>query len=114
MVYSVMSMPHRYYLAAACPHAAVRFYSFRICLRAAQSRTSAAEIRLISHKKRAPPPNYRRRGFLMERPKKTPQQHGDIRDPKLPVIHGDVANRAEQRVCPAPVTPAQTESDRLI
>lgn len=47
----------------------------------------------------------------MEQPKKTPEQHGDIRDPKLPVIHGNtLGNRAEQRLCPAPVPQSQTES----
>lgn len=40
----------------------------------------------------------------MEHPQKQPLHHGELRDPKLPVIHGGVqGNRAEQRVCPAPI-----------
>lgn len=37
----------------------------------------------------------------MEDPKK-PERHSDLRDPKLPVIHGGpVGNRAEGRICRA-------------
>lgn len=41
----------------------------------------------------------------MERPQKTPERHSEIRDPKLPVIHGEAPhNRAEshRRVSPLP------------
>lgn len=44
----------------------------------------------------------------MERPEKAPQRHDELRDPKLPVIHGSTC-RAEQRVCPAPIPQPRAE-----
>ena len=40
----------------------------------------------------------------MEHPEKAPQRHGELHDPKLPVIHGGATgNRAEQRAHPSPI-----------
>lgn len=40
----------------------------------------------------------------MEHPEKTPQRHDELRDPKLPVIHGGASgNRAEQHNRPSPI-----------
>lgn len=40
----------------------------------------------------------------MEHPQKPPLRHSDLHDPKLPSVHGQQSgNRAEQRVCPAPI-----------
>lgn len=40
----------------------------------------------------------------MEHPEKVPQRHGELHDPKLPVIHGGATgNRAEQRAHPSPI-----------
>ena len=42
--------------------------------------------------------------------KKQPHSHSDLRDPKLPIIHGNtVGNRAEQRVCPSPIEAPKVE-----
>ena len=39
-----------------------------------------------------------------ERPERLPREHGELHDPKLPSVHGQQSgNRAEQRVCPAPI-----------
>ena len=40
----------------------------------------------------------------MERPQKAPTHHGDVKDPKLPVIHGQSAwDRGMAHACPAPL-----------
>lgn len=49
----------------------------------------------------------------MEKPKKAPERHSEIRDPKLPVIHGESGSRMQQHVCPAPVVQSQNESDHF-
>lgn len=45
---------------------------------------------------------------MMER--KKPERYNEIRDPKLPVIHGEAPyNRAEAHRCPSPLPQTQTE-----
>ena len=45
--------------------------------------------------------------MFMERRKKSPERYYELRDPKLPAIHGTTCgNRAENHVCPGPI-PAQ-------
>lgn len=40
----------------------------------------------------------------MERPQKAPTHHADIKDPKLPVIHGqNTWDRGMAHACPAPL-----------
>ena len=40
----------------------------------------------------------------MEHPQKPPLRHSDLHDQKLPSVHGQQSgNRAEQRICPAPI-----------
>lgn len=49
----------------------------------------------------------------MEKPKKAPERHFDLRDPKLPAIHAEKSmNRVECQVCPAPVPSQEIEPNR--
>lgn len=42
--------------------------------------------------------------------KKPPERHNEIRDPKLPVIHGQAPhNRAENHLCQGPIPQTQSE-----
>ncbi len=46
----------------------------------------------------------------MERPQKAPERHSEIRDPKLPVIHGEAPhNRAEGHRCISSLPQTQAE-----
>lgn len=47
----------------------------------------------------------------MEHQKKQPEAHSELRDPKLPAVHGtSLGNRAQERVCPAPLPQTQIDS----